>query len=379
MGVLGVADLRLAGVREVCSAPGHRRSAAAAARHPADLHRRAARDARAAGGDAGAHVSRVAGQADLRHSRDPSERPRPPYGSRQTTSTVSRSTSTEPRAADQGADRTSTSADPRITASSTSSARAARGGSGTRDLVIGQPGLWPLVRYELTMLLAAWVPGALGLFLRSKLYPLILGRVGSNVAFGCNVVLRHPHKIQIGDNVVVDDNCCLDAKGTTTAGSSIRRRRVSRSQHDPELQERRHRARRGREHRLQRGSVFSAANVRIGRKVLVAAYTYLVGGDPSLRSRRCPGARSGPHGTRHRGRRQRLARRARRRDRRRAHRPGRGHRRRRGRDGRRPGISHRGGCAGARHARSADVGVGRADREICAALSASSNAIRAGP
>ena len=91
------------------------------------------------------------------------------------------------------------------------------------DLVIGQPGLWPLVRYELTILLAAWIPGALGLFLRSKLYPLILGRVGRNVAFGCNVVLRHPHKIQIADDVVVDDNCCLDAKGTTNHGIVIRR------------------------------------------------------------------------------------------------------------------------------------------------------------
>ena len=52
------------------------------------------------------------------------------------------------------------------------------------DLVIGEPGWWPLIRYELVMLLSSWVPGALGLFLRSKLYPLILGRVGRNVAFG---------------------------------------------------------------------------------------------------------------------------------------------------------------------------------------------------
>ena len=37
--------------------------------------------------------------------------------------------------------------------------------------------------------------GALGLFLRSRLYPLILGRVGRNVVFGANVTLRHPHKM----------------------------------------------------------------------------------------------------------------------------------------------------------------------------------------
>src|SRR5690606_37135101 len=86
------------------------------------------------------------------------------------------------------------------------------------DLVIGEDGWWPLGRYELVMLLSSWVPGALGLFLRSKLYPLILGRVGRNVAFGMNVVLRHPRKIAIGDNVVVDDQCCLDAKGSTNHG-----------------------------------------------------------------------------------------------------------------------------------------------------------------
>ena len=58
-------------------------------------------------------------------------------------------------------------------------------------------------------------------FLRGKLYPLILGRVGRNVVFGANVTLRHPHKIAIGDNVVIDDQCCLDAKGTDNRGIVI--------------------------------------------------------------------------------------------------------------------------------------------------------------
>ena len=42
-----------------------------------------------------------------------------------------------------------------------------------------------------------------------KLYPLLLGEVGKNVTFGQNVILRHPHKIKIGDNVVIDDNVVL--------------------------------------------------------------------------------------------------------------------------------------------------------------------------
>ena len=71
------------------------------------------------------------------------------------------------------------------------------------------------------ILLASWVPGALGLLLRSKLYPLLLGRVGKGVIFGANVTLRHPHKIQIGDNSVIDDNCVLDAKGIDNQGITI--------------------------------------------------------------------------------------------------------------------------------------------------------------
>jgi hypothetical protein len=34
-------------------------------------------------------------------------------------------------------------------------------------------------------------------------------------------VLRHPHKIRLGDHIVIDDNCLLDAKGDTNAGISI--------------------------------------------------------------------------------------------------------------------------------------------------------------
>jgi hypothetical protein len=56
-----------------------------------------------------------------------------------------------------------------------------------RDLVIGQPGWGPLVAFELVNLFSFGVPGALGLFLRSKLYPLVLGSIGRNVVFGVNV------------------------------------------------------------------------------------------------------------------------------------------------------------------------------------------------
>ncbi len=93
--------------------------------------------------------------------------------------------------------------------------------------------------------------GALGLALRKALYPLLLGSCGRNVVFGQNVVLRHPHKIHIGSNVVVDDNCLLDAKGESNRGIRIGSGVFIGRNTDPLVQERRHRARRWREHRLQ--------------------------------------------------------------------------------------------------------------------------------
>ncbi len=127
-------------------------------------------------------------------------------------------------------------------------------------------------------MVASQAPGALGLFLRSKMYPLLLGSVGRNVVFGVNVSLRHPHKIHIGDNVVIDDLCCLDAKGTDNAGLSIgngvfvgRNTILSCKNGDIIIED-----------RANIGfncEIFSASRVRVGKDILMAAYTYLVGGD----------------------------------------------------------------------------------------------------
>ena len=146
------------------------------------------------------------------------------------------------------------------------------------NLVVGQQGFWPLVRYEAITLLCMSVPGALGLLLRMKLYPRLLGRVGRNVTFGHNVVLRHPHKIRIGNDVHIDDSCLLDAKGADNHGITIgngvfigRNTIVSCKNGDIEIDD-----------RANIGfncEIFSGGHVRLGKNTLVAAYTYLVGGD----------------------------------------------------------------------------------------------------
>lgn len=146
------------------------------------------------------------------------------------------------------------------------------------DLVVGRRGVWPLLKYELVTVLAANVPGALGLALRARLYPRLLGRAGRGVTFGSHVTLRHPHKITLGDNVVIDDGCCLDAKGTDNRGIAIadgvfigRNTILSCKNGDIVIGE-----------NANIGfnvEIFSAARVTIGKNVLIAAYTYLVGGD----------------------------------------------------------------------------------------------------
>jgi acetyltransferase-like isoleucine patch superfamily enzyme len=146
------------------------------------------------------------------------------------------------------------------------------------ELVIGQRGWGPLLMYELVVLASQHVPGALGFALRKSLYPLLLGSCGRNVIFGQNVVLRHPHKIRIGDNVVVDDNCLLDAKGDSNRGITIgsgvfigRNSILSCKNGDIDIAD---------------GAnigfnceVFSASRVSVGRDTLLAAYCYLIGGD----------------------------------------------------------------------------------------------------
>ncbi len=62
------------------------------------------------------------------------------------------------------------------------------------------------------------LPGALGIFLRSKFYPMILAKVGKGIIFGTNIVFRHPRRIFLGNNVIIDHNVLLDAKGTENKG-----------------------------------------------------------------------------------------------------------------------------------------------------------------
>jgi acetyltransferase-like isoleucine patch superfamily enzyme len=86
------------------------------------------------------------------------------------------------------------------------------------SLVVGEKGFWKLLRFELINLFFSRVPGALGLALRKVFYPCLFQKVGNSVVFGRNITLRHPHKIVLGSNCVIDDNVVLDGKGEKNTG-----------------------------------------------------------------------------------------------------------------------------------------------------------------
>lgn len=83
-----------------------------------------------------------------------------------------------------------------------------------RDVVLGAGAGWGrLVYFELATLVAGNLSGALGLALRRLLYRPLLGGLGGRVALGRGLVLRHPGRVRIGDRVLIDEQCVLDAKG----------------------------------------------------------------------------------------------------------------------------------------------------------------------
>ena len=146
-----------------------------------------------------------------------------------------------------------------------------------QDLVVGSRSLGRLLLYEVVVLASSWVPGALGLLLRRLLYPRLLGSSGRNVVFGQGVVLRHPGKIRLGNDVTIDDLVVLDAKGTGNRGIDVgdgvfigRGTILSCKDGDIVLGD-----------HVNVGfhsEIFSGSRVSVGRYGLFAAYTYLVGG-----------------------------------------------------------------------------------------------------
>ena len=145
------------------------------------------------------------------------------------------------------------------------------------DMFVGKKGFFAFLKYEiLTTWFSAW-PGAVGIALRSIFYKFLFKKVGKGVIFGKSVTIRNPHKIVIGNNVIIDENVMLDAKGVDNKGIIIcdgvyigRNTIISCKNGDIILNK-----------NANIGfncEVYSLKKVEIGENVLIAAYTYIIGG-----------------------------------------------------------------------------------------------------
>ena len=157
------------------------------------------------------------------------------------------------------------------------------GGKGSQagkysDMVVGKRGITALLKYEFLTSTFSGCPGAAGIFLRKIFYRFLFKKIGRGVVFGRNITIRHPSKITIGDNVVIDENCMLDAKGSGNKGIEIknsgyigRNTILSCKDGDIILEE-----------NVNIGfncEIQSSSHVSIGKNTLIAAYVYIISGD----------------------------------------------------------------------------------------------------
>jgi len=90
--------------------------------------------------------------------------------------------------------------------------------SAYRRLSVGSENLAFFLRYELSLLFLRNLQGGLGLFLRKILFRGLFRLAGRKVFIAPGVMLRHPRRIQLGDEVILDEGCVLDAKGGKSGG-----------------------------------------------------------------------------------------------------------------------------------------------------------------
>jgi acetyltransferase-like isoleucine patch superfamily enzyme len=80
-----------------------------------------------------------------------------------------------------------------------------------QKVIVGSSSLLKLIYYEWCLWLGI-IPGALGMFLRKIFWAKMFGACGKGVVFGNNIVLRHPSRIHLGNNVVISEQCVLDGR-----------------------------------------------------------------------------------------------------------------------------------------------------------------------
>lgn len=143
-----------------------------------------------------------------------------------------------------------------------------------QDIAIGKRSLLETAKYELLTLLFGRVPGLFGLFARQKFYRLILGGMGKRSVIGKDVTLRHPSKFFLGNNSIIDEYCHISARGGPEARIIIGENSLIG----------RHSSLRVRDGRIEIDdyadigefcNIGTTSSIKIGKYVLIAAYTYV--------------------------------------------------------------------------------------------------------
>jgi acetyltransferase-like isoleucine patch superfamily enzyme len=155
--------------------------------------------------------------------------------------------------------------------------------SAYRRLCVGEAGFLFFLRYELGLLFLRNLQGGIGLFLRGIFFRGLFRRTGRKVFIAPGLTLRHPRRIELGDEVILDEGCVLDAKGEKSGGIRLGSRVfVSRQAHLG-----------CKEGDITIGDNVSfgpftivhsidGSTVKVGNDVMIAAHCYLAG-SPSYR------------------------------------------------------------------------------------------------
>jgi acetyltransferase-like isoleucine patch superfamily enzyme len=146
-----------------------------------------------------------------------------------------------------------------------------------RDIYYGDRSLGYVIWAEFLITCFSWIPGIVGLAARAVLYPSLFRRCGRGVAFGRSITLRHAHKITLGNGVVLDDHCVVDAKGESNQGITIEdhvyigRHSIVYCKNGDILIERQVNI-------SSNCQVFSSNRVTLGRQTVIGAFTYILSG-----------------------------------------------------------------------------------------------------
>jgi len=90
-----------------------------------------------------------------------------------------------------------------------------------RSAVTGDVSFLYLIMYEIVTMLFVGFPGYLGMVFRGFFFRFMFRKIGKNVKFGRNLIIHYARKIEIGDNVIFEDNVLLNGNGESEGSLKI--------------------------------------------------------------------------------------------------------------------------------------------------------------